>query len=79
MYNVFEVSSEGHARFSAISRSYKYYLHQHKEPFLYDLSYYFRQKLDLNEMNKAAKLLTTFKDFESFSKTGSDVHHFLCV
>jgi len=53
-------------------------LHQQKEPFLHDLSYYFRQELDLNEMNKAAQLLTTFKDFESFSKTGSDVHHFLC-
>jgi tRNA pseudouridine38-40 synthase len=72
-----EVSSKFHARFSAISREYKYYIKLNKNPFE-DKSWWVRQPLDLNSMEIASKLLLNYKDFTSFSKLHTDVKTNLC-
>ncbi|MDR0763674.1 MAG: tRNA pseudouridine(38-40) synthase TruA, partial [Bacteroidales bacterium] len=40
VYEIYEVSKGMHARFSAISRTYKYYIHTSKNPFLNDFSFF---------------------------------------
>ena len=73
-----KVKNDSHARFSALSRTYQYHISFVKNPFNYDFEYYISVKPDLTDMKKATKILTKFKDFESFSKKGSDVNNFLC-
>ena len=70
---IVKVKSDAHARFDAISRTYHYYIHCQKDPFLDESSYFLSQKLDIDLMNKASELLFQFTDFTSFSKLHTDV------
>jgi tRNA pseudouridine38-40 synthase len=76
--DLFQVDSKVHARFAATSRTYQYYLHQKKNPFLNDSSYFFPFNIDIDKMNDAAKLLLGQNDFASFSKSRTQVNHFNC-
>lgn len=67
------VNAENHARFDAISRTYRYYVHKVKNPFKQGLSVEVKQTLDLEKMNIAATCLIGEHDFTSFSKIHSDV------
>ncbi len=78
VHNIFRVKEDVHARFSALSRTYEYRIHQQKNPFLSDTSFYIREKLDFKAMNSAAKVLFEYKDFTSFSKLHTDTKTNLC-
>jgi tRNA pseudouridine38-40 synthase len=67
-----------HARFDAKSRTYRYFIHFNKDPFINDFSLYQHQMLDFEKMNEAAKLLIGKKDFTSFSKLHTDVKNNIC-
>ncbi|MEI7675432.1 MAG: tRNA pseudouridine(38-40) synthase TruA [Bacteroidales bacterium] len=67
------VKSDAHARFDAISRTYKYYVTDVKDVFRNDLSYKVHGKIDFEQMNLAAKVLFDYTDFTSFSKLHTDV------
>lgn len=69
---IFKVKNDAHARFGAISRTYKYYITTIKNPFD-KFSYKYSQKLDIEKMNKAASLLIEFTDFTSFARLHTDV------
>ncbi|MCC4212434.1 tRNA pseudouridine(38-40) synthase TruA [Leeuwenhoekiella parthenopeia] len=71
-------AAEAHARFDAIERSYSYFIHQQKNPFLVNQSYFFEAEVDLELMNKAAKLLLGRQDFKCFSRSNTDVKTYLC-
>jgi len=60
-----------HARFDAISRTYRYYISRKKNPFMPDLSYQYTRQLDVETMQKAAAILIDYYDFTSFSKRRS--------
>lgn len=62
------VLPEAHARYSARSRTYYYFIHQKKNPFVDNFSLYVYGDLDLELMNKAAAMLLEHTDFTSFSK-----------
>lgn len=68
---IFEVANDAHARFDAIAREYKYYLHFHKDPFKVDRSWLYKGKLDVQKMNQAAKFLLQYSDFSCFSKSNT--------
>ena len=69
-----------HARFSAVSRSYSYYLHRSKNPFLEDRSYYFGYPdVDFDLMNRCASLLLGRHDFSCFEKSGGDNKTSICT
>ncbi len=78
IFNVFRVNNEAHARFNATARSYVYKISTKKDAFNTDFAYYFKPKLDVVAMNKAAELLIGFKDFECFSKSKTDVFTYNC-
>lgn len=70
--SLFLVDNGLHARFSAISRTYKYYILQTKSPFLYDFAARITFHLDVDKMNQASLKLLEYTDFTSFSKLHTD-------
>jgi len=78
IFDIFPVKSEAHARFSALSRTYQYFIRQKKDPFSNDLSYYLFGDLDIDIMNKGAEILMGYDDFTSFSKVHTDVKTNIC-
>lgn len=79
VYDIFAVNSEAHARFDAVSRSYCYRISTIKNPFTDRYAWQLYQDLDLELMNQAAQLLLGTHDFQSFSKTHTDVKTFFCT
>ena len=76
---VFLVNNEKHARFDATSRSYEYKIWLGRNPFLLDFSWQIHsQKPNVDLMNKAAKLLLEYTDFQTFSKVKTEVYTFNC-
>lgn len=73
-----KVGDDMHARFSATSRTYHYYIHTHKDPFCRAYSCETHYDLDFDAMNEAARFLLTQDDFASFCKTGADVKTTIC-
>jgi tRNA pseudouridine38-40 synthase len=74
-----EVPDDFHSRFDAKLRTYRYFVHTEKNPFLVDKSLYFPQKLNVEFMNEATKYLIGTKDFSSFSKSKTDVNSNICT
>jgi tRNA pseudouridine38-40 synthase len=72
------VAPEMHARFSASSRTYYYYIHTKKNPFIRQYSCELHYQLDFERMNEAGRLLLKYEDFGAFCKAGSDVKTTLC-
>lgn len=72
------VGDELHARFSATSRTYHYYLHTVKDPFARAYSLELHYNLDFEAMNRAAGLLLAYDDFGAFCKSHTDVKTTIC-
>ncbi len=66
------VADDMHARFSAKSRTYHYYVHLDKNPFLRSYSWQVYGNPDFELMNRAAAVLMEYTDFTSFSKVNTD-------
>jgi len=79
IHTIYPVSKNWHARFSASARTYRYFLHQDKDPFERNFSWHFPQELNVNAMNKAAELLLGTQDFTSLSKLHTDVKTNICT
>ena len=77
--DIIAVKPEAHARFDAISRTYKYVITTQKDPFLIDFAYHFPHKLDVKKMNEAARLLKEYKEFSSFKKTHTQNKTDICT
>ena len=75
---IISVDNSLHARFSATSRTYHYYIHTKKCPFNRSYSLETHYNLDFDMMNKAGEYLISVKDFAAFCKAGSDVKTTLC-
>lgn len=75
---IFPVNDSAHCRFDAVSREYKYFIYQDKDPFLQDTAFYYPYKLDLGKLNQAAQQIITCEDFTSFSKRNTQVKNFIC-
>jgi tRNA pseudouridine38-40 synthase len=73
-----KVLPDANARFSAISRTYKYYVSRVKDPFNDNLSWFIHGNLDVEAMNMASKILLNHSDFTSFNRLHSDNKTNLC-
>jgi tRNA pseudouridine38-40 synthase len=78
IHQIRAVDPGAHARFSAISRTYHYYLSTQKDPFAGETSFYMHTQPDADQMNRAAQALLEYRDFTSFSRLHSDVKTNLC-
>lgn len=78
VYEVHPVAQDMHARFSATLRTYHYYVHTRKNPFLRHYSCELHYDLDFELMNEAAAHLLRVDDFGAFCKAHADVKTTLC-
>jgi tRNA pseudouridine38-40 synthase len=75
---IFKVAADSHSRFSAVSRTYSYYITRVKDPFDQEFSYYYHGPLNVAAMSQAAKYLLTKQDFTSFSKLHTQTKTNIC-
>jgi len=74
-----EVYPDAHARFSALSRTYKYYITRTKDPFSEDFTWFLQNDVNLDMMNRACVVLMKYKDFTSFCRLHSDAETNECT
>lgn len=79
LFSVIKCHPDFHARFDAISRTYKYIINTQKNPWIKDLCYSFNQPLDIDTLNICSALLLEYKDFSSFAKLHSDNKTNICT
>lgn len=79
IYKILKVSDDLHARFSAQSRTYRYYIDTSKDPFSFQNSYRVFEPLHVDAMNQAALYLLQIQDFTSFSKLHTQVNNNNCT
>ncbi|MDP1745869.1 MAG: tRNA pseudouridine(38-40) synthase TruA [Bacteroidota bacterium] len=68
---IITVKEKSNARFDAISRTYQYIINKKKDPFQIDRSCFLYGALNIEEMNKATKILFDHIDFSAFAKTNT--------
>lgn len=69
VFDILPVPDNLHARYSAKARSYDYFIHHVKDPFLKDQSsLYIANKLDIEAMQTAVGLLSQYKDYAAFCR-----------
>ena len=78
VHKIYPVAADLHARFSARARTYYYYVHTRKSPFLRDRSWRLVRTPDFEAMNCAAAMLLEYEDFTSFSKVNTDTKTNIC-
>ncbi len=70
VHDIVPTADDFHARFSARSREYRYFVHLGQDPFASAFSLYCRFPLDFGAMNAACGHLLGTHDFSCFEKTG---------
>ncbi|WP_147677953.1 tRNA pseudouridine(38-40) synthase TruA [Algibacter pacificus] len=78
IHDLFKVKDDVHARFHATSRMYLYRVSVQKNVFNVNQAYYVKQKVNVENMQEAAKILLEYNDFQCFSKSKTDVKTYLC-
>lgn len=78
IFDLYPVTDDAHARFSATRRTYEYHIVDHKDPFSQTLATRVRPGLDFLAMNEAAKYLIGKQDFASFCRSNTDVKTTIC-
>ncbi|MEJ7645084.1 MAG: tRNA pseudouridine(38-40) synthase TruA [Chryseolinea sp.] len=79
IFDIIPVDENQHARYDALKRTYDYFIHTYKDPFLSQLSsLYLGRDLDLGEMKRAVALLTKYDDYRAFCKTPAEYDHTIC-
>jgi len=78
IHEIFKVNDTLHARFDAINRTYKYFIHFNKNPFVEEQSFLMHQKPNIDKMNRCIQQLFGEHDFSSFEKKGSDNKTSVC-
>ncbi len=76
---IIPVSEQAHARFDATARTYKYFIHTAKNPFIEEQSFFWNKNIDLDKMNRCLQKLLGEHDFSAFEKKGSDNKTSVCV
>jgi tRNA pseudouridine38-40 synthase len=70
IFDILPMKGEPHARFDAFERTYDYFIHTYKHPFLNNISALYEfNALDFSEMKKAVALLSSYNDYRSFCRT----------
>ncbi len=76
--NIYQVDDYPHAQFSAISRTYDYLIHTHKDPFLGELSALYPLEFNIPNMHRALHLIPGQSDFANLCLCPSHQSTTLC-
>lgn len=79
LFGYYPMSGQAHARFDARLRTYQYYIHTIKDPYLSSLSSFYEIKnMDYDSMYKATQLLLHYQDYAAFCKSPNKYEHTRC-
>lgn len=79
IYDAYRVKEVVHARFSAVSRTYQYFICRDYDPFAVGYSYRLSIPLNIDLMNEAASLIMQYSDFTCFAKSGAQTKTNICL
>lgn len=80
IHDIIEVNKSAHARYHAISRSYKYFWHTEQTAFIDEYSSLYEEKVfDFKKMAEAVKLIADQKDFKPLCKSPDKHDSTLCL
>lgn len=79
VHRIIQVKEGAHARFSALSRSYRYRVCTRKNPFEVGRAWMYYRKPYVPLMRDAAEMLLGTHDFTSFSSAKSDTGNRICT
>ncbi len=79
VFDIIPMEGLPHARFDATERSYDYFIHTYKDPFLSNFSsMYLVKDWDVSNMQRAADLLLNYTDYHAFCKMPGRNEHTIC-
>lgn len=79
VFDIIPMEGLPHARFDAIERTYDYFIHTYKDPFLSRFSSFYAYKnLDIAQMKAAVALLPLYNDYRGFCKSPDRNDHTIC-
>ncbi len=79
VFEIIPMAENCHARYDANKRTYDYFIHTYKDPFLNSVSsLYLERSLDIDKMKKATSLLTKYNDYRAFCKSPDSFKHTIC-
>ena len=79
VFEIIPMQGQPHARFDAIRRTYDYFIHTYKDPFLGNFSSLYPElELDFDKMKAAVSLLPLYKDYRGLCKAPDRIGHTLC-
>lgn len=79
IFEIIPVKDNANTRHHAFRRTYNYFIHLYKDPFLNPTStLYLEKDLDLLAMKQGAEILTKYNDFRSLCKSPDKVDHTRC-
>lgn len=79
-HKIKRVKKDKHARFDAVSRSYKYIIDLYKNPFAQDSAWCYppAQKISIDDLNEVAFLLLEYGEFAPFCKSNAQNETMIC-
>lgn len=79
IFEIIPVEGYPHAQLKATMRTYKYFIHNYKDPFLSTRSsYYPLHNLNIHKMQQAAALLLKYDDYIAFCRSPLKVENSIC-
>ncbi len=79
VFDIIPMDGLPHARFDAVQRSYDYFIHTYKDPFLSNFSSLYPEAgLNFDKMKAAVALLPQYNDYRAFCKMPDRIEHTTC-
>ncbi len=81
VHDVTDVNNEFSARYSAVKRSYEYFIHTDHNAFIREYSYYYPQlkQISTERSERFCQFIRAQKDFVPLCKSNSGVKHYRCT
>jgi tRNA pseudouridine38-40 synthase len=79
VFDIIPVTDDAHAQYNAVKRTYDYFIHTYKDPFLNRFSYLYSEKvLNTDKIKQALAFLTKYNDYYAFCKSPEKQEHTIC-
>ncbi|HON18351.1 MAG TPA: tRNA pseudouridine(38-40) synthase TruA [Salinivirgaceae bacterium] len=78
IHHLYKTDSSNHAQFSVVERTYEYFIHISKNPYLNLISAYYPFQLNVAQMQKAVMLLPRYTNYFQFCKAPNRVDDYHC-
>jgi len=79
VFDIIPMDGLPHCRFDAVQRTYDYFIHNYKDPFLSGFSSFYAGKtLAIDKMRAACALLPLYVDYRAFCKMPDRIDHTTC-